>query len=104
MMCLSVCTMLQIQNFPCAETTALVIKDCLAGVNLLPPAFSFDHRIDEGFELFTRPTIDAKPLQRVRMDEANFSWNSARQPSFENCPRFGQGIGANHSGDMQADF
>jgi len=86
------------------EETALVIKDRLAGMNLFPTAFSFDHRIDEGFEFFTRPTIDAKPLQRVRMHEANFSWNSARQTGLKHCLRFGQRICANHSGDMQADF
>ncbi|PYL93308.1 MAG: hypothetical protein DME28_09415 [Verrucomicrobia bacterium] len=87
-----------------AEETALVIKDGLAGVNLFPAALSFDHRIDEAFEFFTRPAIDAKATQGVRMHEANFRRNSARQTGLEHCARFGQRIGTNHSGDMQADF
>jgi len=86
------------------EETALVIEDRLAGVNLLPAAFLFDHRIDETFEFFTRPAIDAKPMQWVRMHEANFRWNSTRQTGLEHCSRFGQGSGTNHSGDMQTDF
>jgi len=86
------------------EETALVIEDRLARVNLFPAAFLFDHRIDETFKLFARPAIDAKPMQWVRMHEANFRRNSARQTGLEHCPRFGQGIGTNHSGDMQADF
>jgi hypothetical protein len=61
-----------------AEETALVVKDRLAGVNLFPAAFSFNHRIDEALEFFTPTTIDTKPLQWVRMNEANFSRNSAR--------------------------
>jgi len=69
-----------------AEETALVIKDGLAGVNLFPAAFSFDHRIDEAFEFFTRSTIDAKPMQWVRMHEANFRRNSARQTGLEHGP------------------
>jgi hypothetical protein len=55
----------------------LVFEDGLAGVNLFSTAFSFDHRIDETLELFARPAIDAKPIQRIRMHEANFSRNSA---------------------------
>src|SRR5947199_5284447 len=87
-----------------AEERPLVIKDGLSGVNPFPAAFSFDHRIDEAFEFFTRPAIDAKPMQWVRMHEANFGGNSARQTGLEHGPRFGQRIGTNHSGDMQADF
>jgi len=45
-----------------SEETALVIKDGLAGVNLFPATFSFDHRIDEAFQFFTRPAINAKPM------------------------------------------
>jgi len=68
------------------EKTALVTKDGLAGVNLFSATFSFDHRIDKAFEFFTRPAIDAKPMQWVRMHETNFRRNSARQTSLEHCP------------------
>jgi len=60
------------------EETALIIKDRLAGVNLFSAAFSFDHRIDETLELFARPAIDAKPIQWIRMHQANLGGNSAR--------------------------
>jgi hypothetical protein len=86
------------------EETALVIEDRFAGVNLLSTAFSFDHRIDEAFEFFLRPAIDAKPVQWVSMDEADFSRNSARQTRLKHCLRFGQRVRTNHSRDMQADF
>jgi len=86
------------------EETALVIKDGLAGVNLFSAAFSFDHRIDKAFEFVPLPAIDTKPLQWVRMHETDFSRNSAGQTGLKHCLRFGQGIGTNHSGDMQADF
>jgi len=86
------------------EETALVIKDRFAGVNLFPATLSFNHRINKAFEFFASPAIDTKPLQRVRVHEANFSRNSARQAGLEHCFRFRQGIRANHSGDMQADF
>jgi hypothetical protein len=39
----------------------LVTEDRLAGVNLLATALSFDHRIDEAFELLALPRIDTKP-------------------------------------------
>jgi len=61
------------------EETPLVIEDRFAGVNLLSAALSFDHRIDEAFEFFSRPTVDAKPIQWVGMHEANFSRDSTRQ-------------------------
>jgi hypothetical protein len=86
------------------EETALVIEDCFAGMNLLPAAFSFDHRINKAFEFFTSATIDTKPMQRIGMHKANFSWNSSRQTGLKHCFRFGQGIRANHSRDMQTDF
>jgi len=44
-----------------AEQTSLIIKNRLAGVNLFSAPFSFDHRIDEAFELLALPGIDAKP-------------------------------------------
>jgi len=86
------------------EKATLVIKNRLAGVNLFSAAFSFDHRIDETLELFARPALDAKPVQWVRVHQANLGGNSPRQASLEHGPRFGQRIGTNHSGDMQADF
>src|SRR5437868_11438315 len=43
-------------------------------------------------------------MQWVRMHEANFRRNSARQTGLEHCPRLWQGISTNYSGDMQADF
>jgi hypothetical protein len=91
-------------NVLAPEQTALVIKDRFACVNLLPAAFSFDHRINETFEFFARPAVDAKPVQRIGMNEANFSRYSTRQTSLEDSLRFGQGIRTNHSSDMQADF
>ena len=73
-------------------------------MDLFAAPFSFDHRIDERFELFARPALDAKPAQWVRVNEANFGRNSARQSGLEHRLRFRQRIGANHAGDMQADF
>jgi len=86
------------------EKAALVIEDRLARVNFFAATFSFDHRIDEPFEFFPPAAIDTKPLQGIRMDEANFSRDSTRQTGLKHCLRFGQGVGANHSGDMQTDF
>src|SRR5438876_1081660 len=90
-------------GFVTSEDAPLVIKDRLAGVNFFPAALSLDHRIDKTFEFLTPPAIDAKPMQRIRMHEANFGGNSARQTGLEHGLRFGQGVGANHSGDMETD-
>jgi hypothetical protein len=43
------------------EQTALVVKDRLAGMNLLAATFSFNHRIDEPFELLALSAIHTKP-------------------------------------------
>ena len=82
----------------------MVIEDRLAGVDLLAAAFPLDHRIDETLELFARPAIDTKPIQWVRMYQADLGGNSARQTSLKHCLRFGQRVGANHAGDMQTDL
>jgi len=50
------------------EETPLVIEDRLARMNLLPPALSFDHRIDERFQLRLVPALDAEPAERIGME------------------------------------
>src|SRR5437773_2169007 len=61
-------------------------RDNIEGTRLARATISLDHRINEAFEFFTRPAIDAKPMQWVRMHEADFSRNSTRQTGLEDGP------------------